>query len=100
MPDNHLLQEPDADRATLRRGGIEPLPDRTGRLELSFAQQRLWFLSRLAGVSEAYHMPLAMALTGPLDRAALTRALDTLVARHEAPTIGRASCRHLAISCG
>jgi amino acid adenylation domain-containing protein len=84
VPDNRLLPEPAADRAALRRDGIEPLPDRTGRLALSFAQQRLWFLSRLAGVSEAYHVPLAVALTGPLDRAALIRALDALVARHEA----------------
>ncbi len=56
---------------------------RDNHLPLSFAQQRLWFLSRLSGVSEAYHMPLAVELTGPLDRVALARALDALVARHE-----------------
>ncbi|MEV5595499.1 amino acid adenylation domain-containing protein [Streptomyces sp. NPDC052496] len=50
---------------------------------MSFAQQRLWFLAQLRGAGEAYHMPQAFRLRGPLDRAALTRALDTLVARHE-----------------
>ncbi|MEV0261933.1 amino acid adenylation domain-containing protein [Streptomyces sp. NPDC050617] len=52
-------------------------------MELSFSQQRLWFLAQLPGASEAYHMPLALRLRGPLDRTALTRALDALAARHE-----------------
>ena len=51
---------------------------------LSFAQQRLWFLTRLDGASDAYHIPLALQLDGPLDQTALTRALDAIVARHEA----------------
>jgi hypothetical protein len=58
-------------------GRDEPLP-------LSFAQQRLWFLAQMEGVSRAYHMPLGLRLTGELDRGALHRALDRLIARHEA----------------
>ncbi|MEV7320216.1 amino acid adenylation domain-containing protein [Streptomyces sp. NPDC093970] len=50
----------------------------------SFSQQRLWFLAQMRGGSEAYHMPMAFDLRGPLDHGALTRALDRLVARHEA----------------
>ncbi|MEO8153078.1 MAG: amino acid adenylation domain-containing protein [Rhizobacter sp.] len=59
------------------------LVPRDDRLPLSFAQSRLWFLSQLQGLGEAYHLPLALRLVGPLDRAALRRALDGLVARHE-----------------
>ncbi|HEY0682988.1 MAG TPA: amino acid adenylation domain-containing protein, partial [Steroidobacter sp.] len=54
----------------------EPLP-------LSHMQQRLWFLSQLEGASAAYHMPGALRLQGSLDEAALRRALDRIVERHE-----------------
>src|ERR1700716_1870535 len=57
---------------------------RDGPLPLSFAQQRLWFLAQMEGVSEAYHIPAGLRLSGALDRAALRRALDRIVARHEA----------------
>ena len=51
---------------------------------LSFAQQRLWFLAQMEGVSEAYHIPWGVRLQGELDRAALRQALDRIVERHEA----------------
>ncbi|MEI7257015.1 condensation domain-containing protein, partial [Dickeya dadantii] len=61
-----------------------PVAERTERLPLSFAQQRLWFLAQFdAAASQAYHMPAALRLTGMLDRQALQRALNQLVARHE-----------------
>jgi amino acid adenylation domain-containing protein len=55
-----------------------------GAPPLSFAQQRLWFLAQIDGVSEAYHIPLNVRLKGELHKHALRRALDRLVARHEA----------------
>ncbi|UVL81789.1 amino acid adenylation domain-containing protein [Pseudomonas sp. B21-028] len=58
--------------------------DRDEPLPLSFAQQRLLFLTRIEGASSAYHLPVALRLTGALDRNALQRALDRIVARHEA----------------
>ncbi|KOY63119.1 hypothetical protein AM629_05190 [Photorhabdus heterorhabditis] len=57
---------------------------REGELPLSFAQQRLWFLAQLEGVSDTYHIPLALRLRGQLDIAAWQWALDTLLTRHEA----------------
>lgn len=60
---------------------IRPAP-RDGRLPLSFAQQRLWFLDRM-GSYAAYHMPLALRLRGRLDPQALERSLNALVERHE-----------------
>ena len=58
--------------------------DRHQPMELSFAQQRLWFLAQFEGASEAYHIAGGLRLVGDLDRAALRRALDRIVARHEA----------------
>ncbi len=59
--------------------------DRGGaaRLPLSFAQERLWFLHRLAPDSVAYNVPASLRLRGPLDAGALRRALAALVERHE-----------------
>ncbi|MCP5153998.1 MAG: amino acid adenylation domain-containing protein, partial [Ectothiorhodospiraceae bacterium] len=68
--------------AAARYPSITPQP-RQGPLPLSFAQQRLWFLEQLAPGTAAYHVPLAVALEGDLDRGALTAALNTVVARHE-----------------
>ncbi|MFC7519028.1 amino acid adenylation domain-containing protein, partial [Herbaspirillum sp. GCM10030257] len=60
------------------------LASRADALPLSFAQQRLWFLSQMEGVSQAYHIPIGLRLSGWLDRRALYRALDRIQARHEA----------------
>ncbi|WP_330241205.1 amino acid adenylation domain-containing protein [Streptomyces sp. NBC_00525] len=62
---------------------IVPVPRAGGTAPMSFAQSRLWFLAKLDGVSEAYHIPLRLRLEGELDEDALRRALDTIVARHE-----------------
>ncbi len=64
-------------------GRIQRTP-RDGKLPLSFAQQRLWFLAQMEGAGKAYHVPLVLRLKGALDHAVLRRALDRVVARHEA----------------
>ena len=58
--------------------------ERSEKLPLSYAQQRLWFLAQMEGVSEAYHVPLSLRLRGELDRVVLRRALDRILLRHEA----------------
>ncbi|MCX2946719.1 non-ribosomal peptide synthase/polyketide synthase [Lentzea sp. NEAU-D7] len=60
-----------------------PVVSREGELELSFAQQRLWFLDQLTPGGTEYVTPLAVRLTGQLDVAALSAAMSALVARHE-----------------
>ncbi|WXG19664.1 non-ribosomal peptide synthase/polyketide synthase [Xenorhabdus griffiniae] len=72
-----------ADASTTTQATI-PVADRHQPLPLSFAQQRLWFLAQLdPAASLAYHIPMALRLTGQLHRPTLIRALDLLVARHE-----------------
>ncbi|WP_018788712.1 non-ribosomal peptide synthetase [Micromonospora sp. CNB394] len=70
----------------LRRAADRPplvaLPP-VDRPPLSAAQRRMWFLHRLDGADPTYHLPLALTLRGPLDTAALSRAVTAVVARHE-----------------
>ncbi|MDN3054833.1 non-ribosomal peptide synthase/polyketide synthase [Streptomyces sp. SRF1] len=66
------------------RAGAIPRADRARPLPLSFAQERLWFLHALKPEEAGYNSALALRLTGALDTAALSRALDALVERHEA----------------
>jgi len=57
--------------------------EREGPMPLSFAQQRLWFLAQLEPDNPEYNMPMALAVGGHLEVAALRRALDALARRHE-----------------
>jgi amino acid adenylation domain-containing protein/non-ribosomal peptide synthase protein (TIGR01720 family) len=57
---------------------------RDGPLALSFAQERLWFLDRLAPGRATYNLPaLAFRMRGTLDGTVLRRTLDELARRHE-----------------
>lgn len=56
---------------------------RSGRLPLSFAQQRLWFLDRLEPNSPLYNITAAFRLNGPLNIAALEHSLNEMVRRHQ-----------------
>ncbi|UZW58371.1 non-ribosomal peptide synthetase [Lysobacter enzymogenes] len=68
------------------RQRAQPIPrqPRGAPLSLSFAQQRLWFLSQFEGADQAYRIAGGVRLTGALDRAALRRALDEIANRHDA----------------
>ncbi|MCC5794263.1 MAG: amino acid adenylation domain-containing protein, partial [Chromatiales bacterium] len=54
-----------------------------GAAQLSFAQQRLWFLDQLDPGSPAWNIASLLCLEGPLNPGALQVALDVLVGRHE-----------------
>jgi len=57
---------------------------REGRLTLSYAQQRLWFLEQLEPGNATYNIPTALHLNGRIDLEALGRAINEIVRRHEA----------------
>ncbi len=62
---------------------IAPLPADAVR-QLSFAQERLWFLDQLTPGSAVFNVPLAIKLSGPIDPKALERSVNEIVRRHEA----------------
>ena len=63
----------------VRERNVEPR-----RFPLSYAQERLWFLDRLAPGNPCYNTSLAMHIEQPLDLDVLTRALNEVVRRHSA----------------
>ncbi|MFI8082966.1 amino acid adenylation domain-containing protein [Kitasatospora sp. NPDC086009] len=72
----------DAGTAEPARRGIAPRPEGTPA-PLSSAQRRMWFLAQYEPDSAAYHIPLALHLTGEPDTAALAAALTDVLDRHE-----------------
>ena len=76
--------------AKLRADGKDfsllPMPESRHDVDLiplSYAQQRLLFLWQLDPTSDAYKMTTGLRLRGQLDEAALQRAFDHLLERHE-----------------
>ncbi|NEO96236.1 MAG: non-ribosomal peptide synthetase, partial [Moorea sp. SIO3G5] len=62
---------------------IEPIERNGNPPPLSYAQQRLWFIEKMALSSNAYNMPLTLHLVGKLDYVALQKSLNQIIARHE-----------------
>ncbi|KEX92686.1 peptide synthase [Pseudomonas putida] len=66
--------------------GQLPIPPATtpqATFELSYAQQRQWFLWQLDPQSSAYNIPAALRLQGLLNLAALQQSFDVLLERHQ-----------------
>ncbi|TKB58992.1 MAG: amino acid adenylation domain-containing protein [Nitrospira sp.] len=53
-------------------------------LPLSYSQQRMWLMYRLAPEGTAYNIPFASRQMGPLNKAALRSTIDAICSRHEA----------------
>ncbi|AQA20680.1 amino acid adenylation domain protein [Rhodococcus sp. MTM3W5.2] len=56
---------------------------RSGRIPLSLAQSRMWFLNQYDTSSPVYNIPMAIRLTGALDTDILRAALGDVLERHE-----------------
>ncbi|MCW5799617.1 MAG: amino acid adenylation domain-containing protein [Nitrospira sp.] len=61
---------------------LVPMPKTEG-MPLSFAQQRLWFLTQMDPESGAYNLPFALRLGGMLNHRILERSFLELMRRHE-----------------
>ncbi|MVV47311.1 amino acid adenylation domain-containing protein [Pseudomonas sp. PB120] len=62
---------------------IPPAAEPQSSFELSYAQQRQWFLWQLDPQSPAYNIPAALRLHGPLNIEALQQSFDVLLERHQ-----------------
>ena len=62
---------------------ITPVSRTADTFPLSFAQERLWFLSQLQQDSAVYNVSGGVRMAGPLSVTALERALNEVVRRHE-----------------
>ena len=61
---------------------ITPLPP-SAVPQLSFAQERLWFLDQLNPDSAVYNVPLTVKLSGRIDPEMLERSVNEIVRRHD-----------------
>lgn len=70
---------------TQKRQSLLPIPPRPdpGSFTLSFAQQRLWFLSQYTPATPVYNVAAAYRLYGTLDIDRLQHAVSEIIRRHE-----------------
>ncbi|HWO23358.1 MAG TPA: amino acid adenylation domain-containing protein [Kofleriaceae bacterium] len=61
---------------------LAPAPAPHARAPLSFQQEQLWIVDRVAPDRASYNIPAAVRLDGDLDASALARALGQLAERH------------------
>ena len=80
----NMMQPDRLPDGALSGAGAAPADDEVFVIPMSFAQQRLWFLDQFQPGSPFYNIPSAIRLTGRLNAEALGRALNEIVARHEA----------------
>ncbi|HEY0734967.1 MAG TPA: amino acid adenylation domain-containing protein, partial [Herpetosiphonaceae bacterium] len=63
--------------------GLDVERPASGKLPLSFAQQRLWLIERFDPGNLSYLVPQAVRLTGALNIEALEQSFNELIRRHE-----------------
>jgi amino acid adenylation domain-containing protein len=55
----------------------------SGKYPLSFQEQQLWLVDRLASNTPAYNIPIAINLAGKLNEKAFAESLNEIIRRHE-----------------
>src|ERR1051325_5375763 len=61
-----------------------PRRAQAGPVQLSFSQQRLWFIAQVDPDTPLYNVPVAIELTGPLNVSALEQSFNEITRRHDA----------------
>jgi amino acid adenylation domain-containing protein len=77
------IEDPERDEDASGRPELEPA-ERDRMLRASFAQSRLWFLDQLQPGNTAYNITSLVTFRGPCAPPAVERAVNEIVARHEA----------------
>ena len=73
-------------RKSLNISGLSPIIEprkKQKQLPLSFAQERLWFLTKLEPKRTDYNMPFILEIKGLLNIVALEKSINTIIERHE-----------------
>lgn len=76
-----LMKEKAADAGS---GTTIPRRRKKGQAPLSSGQSRLWFLDQMVPGNAFFNLPLSLRMEGRLDAAALEKALNAIIARHDA----------------
>ncbi|WP_142670043.1 non-ribosomal peptide synthetase, partial [Bacillus sp. 196mf] len=85
-PDIECLSKKIEMKSQLKKEDTLPVLKATERNEyeqLSYAQQRLWFIDKMETNSSLYNIPLAWRLKGQYNIDSLTKAFNQLIQRHE-----------------
>ena len=80
LVEQHLRQK----KSQVAPEGIRRRERPDAPVPLSFAQERLWFLSQLEPGHSFYNLPFALRLSARLDAGKLEESLNEIVRRHEA----------------
>ncbi|MDP4489535.1 amino acid adenylation domain-containing protein [Pseudoalteromonas piscicida] len=65
------------------KGKIRPVERSQTGHQVSFAQQRLWFIDQMQGQTPEYNMPKAFSVQGDLDVSLLAAVINQIIQRHE-----------------
>lgn len=77
------LKEKKGGGSDASRSALKNFKNETSSLELSFAQQRLWFLEHLESERATYNIPATLRLRGDLDIEILEKSFFEILKRHE-----------------
>jgi len=68
---------------TTLRPSVKPVLRDGNELQVSFAQQRLWFIDQLNSGSAEYNMPMAFTVQGDFNVEVAEQTFSRIIARHE-----------------